>query len=160
MSTLAPPVILPADESHLDAMMLVMRGSFDPAWGEAWSRLQLASALTLEGSFARRALDADGAPIGFSLCRAVLDETELLLVAVLPEARGRGVGQGLIAQALRDSRSRGSSRMFLEVRENNQLARNLYHAAGFFDIGRRPDYYLGANGSRFGAITMQRNIVD
>lgn len=160
MSTLAPPVLLPADDRHLDALMHVMRGSFDPAWGEGWSRLQLASALTLDGAFARLAQGAQDQPIGFSLCRAVLDEVELLLVAVLPDARGQRLGQSLITQALRDSRQRGCGRMFLEVRENNQAARNLYHMAGFYDIGRRPDYYLGVNGSRFGAITMQRDIVD
>lgn len=160
MSTLAPPVILPADDRHLDAMMQVMRTSFDPAWGEAWSRLQLAGAMTMNGSFARRALDADDQPIGFTLSRAVLDESELLLVAVLPQARGRGIGRSLLDQALKDSRARSCGKMFLEVRENNHSARNLYHAAGFFDIGRRTDYYLGANGNRFAAITMQRNIFD
>lgn len=160
MSTLAPPVILSADDRHLDAMMLVMRNSFDAAWGEAWSRLQLASALTLDGSFAAIALDADDQPIGFSLSRAVLDESELLLIAVLPLTRSRGVGQSLLADALLASRRRGCGKMFLEVRENNQPARNLYHAAGFFDIGKRPDYYLGLNATRFAAITMQRNIFD
>ncbi|WP_416907524.1 MAG: ribosomal protein S18-alanine N-acetyltransferase [Polymorphobacter sp.] len=160
MSTLAPPVIVPADDRHLDDLMRVMRASFDPAWGEGWTRLQLASALAMEGSFARRALGAGDAPLGFSLCRRILDEAELLLVAVAPEARGRGLGRALLLQARKDSRNLGCSRMFLEVRENNQPARRLYHEAGFFDVGRRPDYYSGEGGRRFGAVTMQYNIVD
>lgn len=160
MSTLAPPVILPADDSHLEALMQVMHESFDPAWGEGWTRLQLAGALMLDGAFARRALDGDEHPIGFTLCRMVLDESELLLVAVMPRARGLGLGGVLLGQALKDSRNRGCSRMFLEVRENNQAARNLYHNQGFFDVGRRPDYYLGRDGKRYPAITMQRNILD
>lgn len=160
MSTLAPPVILPADDRHLDALMQIMHVSFDPAWGEAWNRMQLASALALDGAFARRALDSANQPTGFTLSRFVLDEAELLLVAVAPHARGQGLGSALLAQALKDSRNRGAGRMFLEVRENNQAARSLYHSAGFFDIGKRPDYYSGKDGKRFPAITMQRNILD
>jgi ribosomal-protein-alanine N-acetyltransferase len=164
MSTLAPPVILLADDRHLDRMMAVMRASFDPGFGEAWSIMQLAGGLSLDGSFARRAVDSADpsgqALLGFSLSRAVLDEAELLLVAVLPRARGRDIGRGLIDQALLDSRRRGCGRMFLEVRENNDAARKLYHACGFFDIGRRSNYYSGANGTRFAAITMQRLIID
>jgi ribosomal-protein-alanine N-acetyltransferase len=160
MSTLAPPVLLPADDRHLDALMQVMHESFDPAWGEGWTRMQLASALALDGAFARLALGPDDQPIGFSLSRIVLDEAELLLVAASPHARGRGLGSALLAQALKDGRNRGASRMFLEVRENNQAARSLYNSAGFFDVGKRPDYYSGKDGQRFPAITMQRNIVD
>lgn len=160
MSTLAPPVILSADDRHLEALMQVMHESFDPAWGEGWTRLQLGGALMMDGAFARRALDADEHPIGFTLSRRVLDEAELLLVAVMPRARGIGLGGALLGQALKDSRIRGCGRMFLEVRENNQTARNLYHTAGFFDVGRRPDYYLGCDGKRYSAITMQRNLLD
>jgi len=160
MSTLAPPVILSADDRHLDALMQVMRESFDPAWGEGWTRMQLAGALSIDGAFARRALDAAEQPIGFSLSRIVLDEAELLLVAVSPHTRGRGLGSALLTQALKDSRNRGANRMFLEVRENNQAARNLYYSSGFFYICKRPDYYSGKYGQRFPAITMQRNIID
>jgi ribosomal-protein-alanine N-acetyltransferase len=160
MSTLAPPAIVSADDRHLDDLMWVMRESFDPAWGEGWSRLQLAGALAMPGSFARRALGAGDEPLGFSLCRKLVDEAELLLIAVAPEARGRGLGQALLAHARKDSRNLGCSRVFLEVRENNQLARNLYHAAGFFDVGRRPNYYSGEGGRRFAAVTMQYDIAD
>lgn len=160
MSTLAPPAILPADDRHLDALMQVMHVSFDPAWGEGWSRMQLAGALALDTAFARQALDPAERPTGFSLSRIVLDEAELLLVAVSPHNRGDGLGAALLARALKDSRNRGASRMFLEVRENNEAARALYHSAGFFDIGRRPNYYSGKDGGRFSAITMQCNILD
>ena len=35
----------------------------------------------------------------FSLTRRVVDEAELMLVAVLPEARGQGLGRRLVAAA-------------------------------------------------------------
>ena len=45
------PVIVPADVRHIDALMAVMRASFDPAFGEAWSSLQLGGTLALDWQF-------------------------------------------------------------------------------------------------------------
>lgn len=158
MSTIAGPVIAPADERHIDALMEVMRASFDPAYGEAWTALQLAGTLGLEASYARRALDADGRTIGFALCRAAGPEVELLLVAVSPHGRGRGLGRMLVENVIDAAAQRNARDMFLEVRENNLTARRLYHGLGFADVGRRADYYAGTGGTRFAAVTMKRSI--
>jgi ribosomal-protein-alanine N-acetyltransferase len=158
MSTVAGPVIVPADERHLEGLMMVMRAAFDPAFGEAWSALQLAGTLAMDNNFARRALDADGMTIGFALCRGAGPEVELLLVAVVPRERGRGVGRQLVDTVSADAARRGASDLFLEVRENNLAARRLYRSLGFVDVGRRPDYYAGADGNRYAAITMKRSI--
>jgi ribosomal-protein-alanine N-acetyltransferase len=155
MSSLAPPLCSPADATHIDAMMAVMRASFDPGWGEAWSEAQLASGLMLQGNFARRIETPAGGTLGFSLCRGAADEVELLLIAVRPAARGNGLGRALLTQAIADSRERRMSQIFLEVRESNAAAIGLYCSSGFSEVGRRKDYYLGAGGARFGAITMR-----
>jgi len=76
----------------------------------------------------------------------------LLLIAVRPELRGKGLGQRLIALLSAEARSRGATRIFLEMRENNPAA-SLYTKVGFEPIGRRKSYYLLANGSRMDAIT-------
>ena len=158
MSTVAGPAVVPADERHLEVLMQVMRAGFDPAYGEAWSALQLAGTLAVESNFARRALDADGLTTGFALCRGAGPEVELLLVAVLPRERGRGIGRQLVETVGVDAARRGASEMFLEVRENNEPARRLYRNLGFVDVGRRPDYYAGPDGRRFAAVTMKRMI--
>lgn len=158
MSTIAGPVIAPADERHLEALMQVMQASFDPAYGEAWSALQLAGTLGLEASYACRTLDTEGHTTGFALCRAAGPEVELLLVAVSPNDRGRGLGRMMVESVTRDAARRGAEDIFLEVRENNLVARRLYHALGFADVGRRADYYVGLNGTRFAAVTMKRTI--
>ncbi len=158
MSTLAGPVILPADERDLDAVMAVMRQAFDPRYGEAWSALQLGGTMTMASSFARRTEDARGVTTGFTLCRAAGPEVELLLIAVDPGQRRNGLGRLLVETACDDSRHRGASEIFLEVRENNIAARHLYSRSGFFDIGRRGDYYGGSMGERFAAITMRRRL--
>jgi [ribosomal protein S18]-alanine N-acetyltransferase len=93
--------------------------------------------------------------VGFSLCRAVMDEVELLLIAVAPEARRQGAGSRLLIRAQEDALSRGGSMLFLEVREDNEAARCLYESLGFAVIGRRADYYSGKDGGRRAAITMR-----
>jgi ribosomal-protein-alanine N-acetyltransferase len=64
-------------------------------------------------------------------------EREILNLAVAPFERRRSVGRRLIAAEL--ERSRGQ--WFLEVRESNAAARNLYKACGFQEAGRRDSYY-------------------
>lgn len=160
MSTLAGPVILDADERHLDALMAVMRVAFDSRYGEAWSALQLGGSLAQDASFARQALGADGGTTGFTLSRAAGPEVEMLLIAVCPQQRGRGVGRMLIDTVCNDARRRGASEVFLEVRENNAAARGLYRKTGFVDVGRRADYYAGVSGERFAAITMRRGLAE
>ncbi len=158
VSPIAPLVVAPADARHLDALMVVMRASFDPAFGEAWSALQLGGTLALDNSFARQAIDAAGVAQGFTLSRSAGPEVELLLIAVHPGQRGAGLGRALVHAACHDAAVRGALEIFLEVRENNQAALALYREAGFLEVGRRPDYYAGAMGTRFAALTMRRRL--
>ena len=154
MTMLAALAIIPADARHLDSMMAVMNAAFYPGYGEAWSAGQLASSLADARCFARLAL-ADGQPQGFSLCRSAGPEVELLLIAVMPQGQGKGLGRQLLARAAQDGQARGALELFLEVRENNVTARKLYAGSGFLEVGRRPYYYTGVTGDRFDAISMQ-----
>ncbi len=146
--------IVPADERQLDAMMGIMATAFDPLYGEAWSAPQLVATLSLPGSWARLALIGTQLA-GFTLCRAAGPEVELLLIAVSPEMRRLGVAARLLMRAQEDALARGASELFLEVRDDNHGARKLYEAAQFLEVGRRPDYYSGRDGSRRAAITMR-----
>src|SRR6266853_2021134 len=64
-------------------------------------------------------------------------EREILKIAVELSARRRGVARRLLVAEL--ERARGQ--WFLEVRESNLAAFNLYKACGFQEAGRRPSYY-------------------
>jgi len=64
-------------------------------------------------------------------------EREILNIAVELSERRRGVGRRLIAVEL----ERAGSQWFLEVRESNVAAINLYKACGFREAGRRNSYY-------------------
>lgn len=151
----------------LDRIMAVMEAAFDPAYGEAWNRRQVADALTMPSTNAL-VVDASGEPIaaddadapapaGFVLTRHVLDEEELLLIAVTPEARRQGVGAALIGLMVAEGRKRGTTRVFLEMRRGNP-AIHLYRKFGFEAIGERRNYYRMANGERIDAITFGRSI--
>lgn len=151
----------------LDGIMAVMEAAFDPAYGEAWNRRQVADALAMPSTHAMVVDDAgeplpDGiasplAPAGFVLSRHVLDEEELLLIAVMPECRRRGVGEALIRLLFDAARARGITRIYLEMRRGNP-ALQLYRKLGFEPIGERPNYYRMANGERIDAITFGRSI--
>ncbi|TAD79674.1 MAG: GNAT family N-acetyltransferase [Sphingomonadales bacterium] len=151
----------------LDRIMAVMEAAFEPAYGEAWNRRQVADALTLPSTYAL-VVDATGtpvpdgvgpspAPVGFVLTRHVLDEEELLLIAVIPGARQRGVGTALIEHLFAAARNRGTTRVFLEMRRGNP-AIHLYSKFGFEPIGERRNYYRMANGERIDAITFARSV--
>lgn len=161
MTTIKPTTTLTitaADARHLDALMTIMQGGFDAQFGEAWSASQLAGTMMLGGAFARQALDENGTALGFTLSRAASDEVELLLIVVDSTRRGHGVGRLLVEKVAADARNRGASEIYLEVRENNVPARRLYQSLGFVDVGRRVNYYTGANGDRFAAITMRQKL--
>ena len=139
-------------------MMAVMHAAFDPMYGEAWSAAQLAGTLAMPGCWARLALDgAQGG--GFSLCRLIGPDVELLLIAVTPALRRQGVAAALLERACQDAVARGASDLFLEVREDNTAARGLYGRVGFAEVGRRPSYYSGKDGSRRAAITMRISLL-
>ncbi len=151
--------LVPAGAARLDDMLGVMGDAFDPRYGEAWSAVQLGGSLEQPGSWARLALDG-ATPLGFSLCRRLVDESELLLVAVVHAARGRGIGSALLAAAADDARAHDTRVMFLEMRDGNAAASALYRAQGFVEVGRRRDYYRGVGAQRFDAITMRRHLFD
>ncbi len=149
-----PPdlVIVPGAAANVPEVMETMAAAFDPAFGEAWTREQCLSVLTVPGVWlllARR----EAAPAGFALTRVVLDEAELLLFAVQPAQRRRGIGSALLDAVKDTARMRGASRLHLEMRDGNG-ALALYGAAGFAAVGRRPGYYKGRAGGIFDAITL------
>ena len=150
-------------EDTLDAIMAVMEAGFDPHWREAWTRAQVTASMVMpsthallvdgRGQLAETPQDA----VGFILSRHVVDEEELLLVAVRPEYRGKGIGRRLIETFADRAADRGVTKIYLEVRANNP-AMALYRRAGFKEIGRRPEYYRTLDGKPIDAITFARNL--
>ena len=143
----------------VDRIMAVMEAAFDPAYGEAWNRRQITDALVMPSTHAllidrhgEEMGDGPADPAGFVLTRAAPGEEELLLIAVSPQYRARGLGRRLIQMLFDAARERGTERVFLEMRRGNP-AEHLYRKTGFEPIGERLNYYRTANGNRLDAIT-------
>jgi len=137
----------------IDAVMSVMDAAFGQRFGEAWTRSQLAGILPMGGVSLIVARRSNSTPVGFSLFRTVADESELLLLAVLPSQHRRGVGRRLLGDFLKRARNEGVARVHLEVRDGNPAV-SMYQDVGFSPVGRRRNYYHAEDGRRFDAITL------
>lgn len=150
--------IEPGSAEQIDPVMEVMDAAFGDRFGEAWTRSQLTGILPMGGVFLVLAIDrASGETIGFSLFRTVADESELLLIAVLPARHRSGVGRLLLNDFLDRARKEKVSRVHLEVRDGNP-AIEMYRSAGFSPVGRRRNYYHASSGERYDAITLAREL--
>lgn len=79
--------------------------------------------------------------VAFLLGRLVGEDMEVLNLAVLPEQRRRGIGRGLLEEALAQGRAQGARQCWLELRASNAGALAFYRAQGFEESQRRPRYY-------------------
>lgn len=122
------------------------------AFDAPWDTAAFAGLLDQAGVFACETAE------GFILMRVVVDEAEILTLAVRPEARGRGQGAWLVAEGAAEARARGAERVFLEVADDNAPARGLYARAGFVEAGRRAAYYSRADGARADALLLSLNL--
>ncbi len=141
--------------SDLAAVMRVMDAAFDPAYGEAWSGAQLLTLFALPSARVCLAWDGEDA-CGFSAARIAGPESELLLLAVDPQFRGRGIGALLIDDWRAWAGEQGAEDYFLEMRADNDAV-HLYERAGFAECGRRAAYYRGNDGVVRDAITMRQS---
>ncbi len=126
----------PATPAHAAVLALIHASAFAPA--SRWGAEAMALQLSLPGAFGH--VDPGG---GFVLARVVLDEAEILTLAVVPERRRQGLGAGLLRRAMRTAAARGAASMVLEVAADNAAARALYARHGFEHVGRRRRYYPG-----------------
>jgi ribosomal-protein-alanine N-acetyltransferase len=88
-----------------------------------------------------RADSAGGGVAGFIVSRLIGHELHVYNVAVRPELRRRRVAARLLRAVLEWGQLRGADLAFLEVREGNSAAQNLYRGCGFAVAGRRRQYY-------------------
>ena len=104
-----------------------------------WSLESLELMLTEQAS-ALVALE-DGRVLGYVGMMCVLDEGQIINVAVHPDARRCGVGRSLMQAAEAYAKERGIVFLSLEVRESNFAARSLYSSLGWEEQGIRKGFY-------------------
>lgn len=84
--------------------------------------------------------------VGFAVFSTVLDEAELLQIAIAPDQQGRGLAATLLIQSIDTLQQAGTIRFMLEVRASNVAAIRLYEKLDFNEDGRRKGYYPAPDG--------------
>ena len=100
-----------------------------------------------------------GQVVGFCILQPVLDEANLLLMAIHPQCHGQGLGYQLLEQSIAQLKNH-PIQIFLEVRESNTAAIGLYEKAGFHQIDVRKNYYPKPDGSKEHAVIMVKTCTD
>lgn len=156
MSSVAAIDLRPGSAADIEAVESIMGAAFDPRFGEGWTRGQCLGVLSMPGVWMIIA-EMGGRVAGFALARSVLDEAELLLLAVAPAFRRRGVGTALLRATVASAQQRDAASLHLEVRRGNGAAL-LYGAEGFEKVGERRGYYRGRDGQHHDAQTFRRTL--
>ncbi|NMO75925.1 ribosomal protein S18-alanine N-acetyltransferase [Bacillus sp. UniB3] len=79
--------------------------------------------------------------VGYCGVWIVVDEAHITNIAILPEYRGRKLGETLLTKVMEEARKMGATSMTLEVRVTNVVAQNLYRKLGFQNGAIRKKYY-------------------
>jgi ribosomal-protein-alanine acetyltransferase len=108
---------------------------------DPWSEGELKAELAREAPDAVLVLAGRAGVVAYCAYRLALDEMQVMNLAVMPEARRRGLGGYLLRLALARAERAGARRSLLEVRAGNEAARALYAGFGFALLGRRARYY-------------------
>lgn len=89
--------------------------------------------------------DVDGRIAAMMVGWMIIDELHVATIATHPDYRGQGIGKKVLVHALLAARKEGVIRAFLEVRQTNEAALNMYRSLGFVEDGRRKEYYKDNN---------------
>ena len=109
-------------------------------FSDPWSENSVASELNNRLSLWLVALDGDTVA-GYVGSQSVLDQADMMNIAVHPAYRRQGIGRDLVL-ALSDAlMEKGICGLMLEVRQSNAPAIALYEQLGFVQVGLRPNYY-------------------
>lgn len=79
--------------------------------------------------------------VAYGVLYSAADEADIANIAVMPKNRGCGIGYSLLSKMVDLARYKGAKRIFLEVRESNAAAIELYKKLGFINVGKRKNYY-------------------
>ena len=124
------------NESHIEPIAQIEKLCFS----DPWSVQSIGSELKNPLSLWLVAMDGDRVA-GYVGSQTVLGEADMMNLAVHPDYRWRGIGEELVIRLVEQLRLQGSHILMLEVRASNAPAIALYDKLGFFQVGRRPNYY-------------------
>jgi [ribosomal protein S18]-alanine N-acetyltransferase len=89
--------------------------------------------------------DQNGRIIGMLVAWLIVDEIHIATIATHPDFRRQGIGGKLLLHTLKSAKEEGAVTSLLEVRENNDIALEMYRRFGYLESGRREGYYKDNN---------------
>ncbi|MCZ0756478.1 ribosomal protein S18-alanine N-acetyltransferase [Anoxybacillus sp. J5B_2022] len=127
----------PMTLDDLDGVLAIEKTSFTLPW----SREAFYNELVHNRYAKYVVMEHDGRIIGYCGMWVVIDEAHITNVAVLPEYRGKKLGEALMRKMMEIAKQLGAVTMTLEVRVSNNVAQSLYRKLGFLNGGIRKRYY-------------------
>ncbi|MBL0149329.1 MAG: ribosomal protein S18-alanine N-acetyltransferase [Ideonella sp.] len=124
------------------------------AYSHPWTRGNFIDSLAA-GYLAWLRTDADGRCIGYCVAMPGFEEMHLLNLTVAPSAQRRGHARAMLQTLCDTCRAQDLPMLWLEVRQGNEVARQLYRRFGFETVGLRRDYYPAGHGRREDAVVMR-----
>ncbi len=129
--------LTPMTEAHVHAVAALEQQCFSDPWSENSVRGELDNPLSLW------LVAQDGERlVGYAGSQTVLDEADVMNVAVDPAYRRQGIALRLLTGLQAALAAQGVHSLTLEVRASNAPAIALYERLGYFQAGRRPHYYF------------------
>lgn len=124
------------EEKDLDQVAAIEKKYFSVPW----SRQSFLDSLKLAHTIYVVA-EVDGRIAGYCGCYQMLEEAEIVNVAVEEAFRGQSVGRRMLTELMRLGEKQGVFAYTLEVRVSNEPAIRLYESLGFESLGIRKNFY-------------------
>lgn len=150
-------------KSDLDPLKIINDQCFTVGDSDYWQPSALTNFPESQGAHVfilEQRLDGQPVIAGFIFCRTVLDEAELLLMGLGTPFRGKKLSGLLVEYMIDTLKNQNIKTIFLEVKETNNAAINLYKSRGFSQIGQRPNYYKIENNKDVNAIVYSLELVN
>ena len=118
-----------------------------------WSRGNFIDSLNA-GYLARKRVDAGGGWLGYFIAMPGVQELHLLNLTVAPPHQRCGHARAMLDRLADEGSALGALRIWLEVRESNERAQQVYRRYGFREVGLRRGYYPAGAQARENALVM------
>ena len=127
-------------ESHLQAILEIEQQAYEFPWTAGLLKD------CLKTNYHFYALFRDERILAYGIMSCVLNEAHILNLCVSPPYQRQGLGRDMLDFLLQKAEQLETHTVFLEVRESNQVAQELYEKLGFNQLGNRRGYYPGSEG--------------
>ena len=129
-------MIVNMHESHIAQVAALEKICFSDPWSENSVASELKNPLSCW-----LVAEEDGVVAGYVGSQTVIDESDMMNIAVHPDHRRKGIAEALVMELVEALKKRESHCLTLEVRASNEPAKALYEKLGFEQVGLRKNYY-------------------